>query len=158
VKAPRRGERGYTFFELIACAGILMVLASAALPLAKVSQTRRKELELRRALREMRTAIDRYQEAVVQGQIGGTDVKVGSEGYPPTLEVLVDGVSQVGRVDHKLKFLRRIPTDPFTGKAEWGLRCYQDDADETSWCGQNVYDVRSLAPGKALDGSEYEEW
>lgn len=158
MKAGRRSQRGYSFIELIAVAGILMVLASVAMPLARVSQTRRKEIELRRALREMRTALDRYQEAVAQGQIGGTDVKLGSEGYPPSLDVLVEGVGQVGRVDRKLKFLRRIPFDPFTGKTEWGLRCYQDDADETSWCGQNVFDVHSLAPGKALDGSEYKLW
>jgi general secretion pathway protein G len=151
-------QRGYTFFELLACAGILMVLASAALPLARVSQKRRKEIELRRALRELRTAIDRYHDAVGQGQIGGTDVKLGSEGYPPSLEVLVEGVAQVGRVDRKLKFLRRVPMDPMTGKPEWGLRCYQDEPDDTSWCGQNVFDVRSLSPGRGLDGTEYKLW
>jgi general secretion pathway protein G len=95
---------------------------------------------------------------VLQGKIGGTDVKLGSEGYPPDLEVLVKGVSQVGKIDVKLKFLRRIPIDPMTGKAEWGQRCYQDDADSTSWCGSNVWDVFSTSGAKALDGSKYKEW
>lgn len=92
------------------------------------------------------------------GQIGGSDVKLGSEGYPPDLETLVTGVNQVGRVDHKLKFLRRIPFDPMLASAEWGMRCYQDDPDDTSWCGQNVWDVYSRSEGKALDGTRYKEW
>lgn len=159
MRAERRaGERGLTYLELVATAGILLVLAGAILPLAKVSHTRRKELELRRALREMRTAIDSYHTAVAQGLIGGTDVKLGSDGYPPDLEKLVKGVSQVGTVDKKLKFLRRVPRDPLTGKDEWGMRCYQDDPDETSWCGDNVWDVYSKSEGTALDGSKYIEW
>ncbi len=93
-----------------------------------------------------------------QGRIGGSDVKLGSEGYPPDLETLVDGVNQVGRLDSKLKFLRRVPVDPMTGKPEWGMRCYQDDADDESWCGQNVYDVHTTSTGTALDGSKYSEW
>jgi general secretion pathway protein G len=95
---------------------------------------------------------------VRQGKIGGTDVKVGSEGYPPDLDVLVKGVSQVGKIDVKLKFLRRVPFDPMTGKAEWGKRCYQDDPDDTSWCGENVWDVYSLSAGVGLDGTKYKEW
>ena len=93
-----------------------------------------------------------------QGAIGGTDVKVGSEGYPPDLEVLVKGVNRVGAIDKKLKFLRRIPVDPTTGTSEWGQRCYQDDPDSTSWCGQNVWDVYSKNAGKALDGTHYNVW
>jgi general secretion pathway protein G len=153
----RPGERGFTYLELVATAGILAILAGALLPLAKVTHTRRNEIELRRSLREIRTAIDRYHTAVAQGQIGGTDVKLGSEGYPPDLETLVKGVNQVGAVDKKLKFLRRIPRDPIT-REEWGMRCYQDDADETSWCGSNVWDVYSKSEGTALDGSKYNEW
>src|SRR5262245_15897215 len=103
------------------------------MPLAKVTHTRTKEIELRRVLRDMRTAIDRYHQAVAQGMIGGTDVKVGSEGYPPDLQTLVKGVNQVGAVNKKLKFLRRVPVDPMTQKDEWGMRCYQDNPDETSW-------------------------
>lgn len=153
-----RNERGFTYLELIATATILMILASAILPTAKVMRTRNKEIELRRELRTLRTAIDRYKLAVDQGKIGGTDVKLGSEGYPPDLETLVDGVNQVGKLDSKLKFLRRIPIDPMTGKAEWRMRCYQDDADDESWCGDNVYDVQSMSGGTALDGSKYNEW
>ena len=93
-----------------------------------------------------------------RGQIGGTDVKLGSEGYPGSLDKLVEGVSQVGRPGFKLKFLRRIPEDPFSGKTEWGRRCYQDEHDSTSWCGDNVYDVFSLAGGMALDGTKLKDW
>ena len=161
MPSPReRGaaERGFTYLELIATATILMILASAILPTAKVMRVRQKEIELRRELRSLRGAIDAYKLAVDQGRIGGTDVKLGSEGYPPDLETLVEGVNQVGRLDTKLKFLRRVPVDPMTGKAEWGMRCYQDDPDESSWCGQNVYDVYTTSSGTALDGSKYREW
>ena len=153
-----RSERGVTYLELIATCAILMILASAILPLARVGFTRRKEMELRRALREVRTAVDRYKLLVDQGQIGGTDVKLGSEGYPPDLETLVKGVNRVGAVDRKIKLLRRIPLDPMTGDTEWGMRCYQDDPDETSWCGQNVWDVYSKSTAKGLDGTRYNTW
>ena len=154
----RAGERGTTFAEVMATAAILMILASAILPLARVTAKRQREAELRRALREMRTAIDRYKLAVDQGQIGGSDVRLGSEGYPPALETLVKGVNQVGRLDHKLKFLRRIPRDPLTGEAEWGKRSSKQDPDDEMWDSQNLYDVYSLAEGKALDGTEYKTW
>lgn len=144
--------------ELVAVSAILAILASAVMPLAKAMRTRQREIELRRSLREMRTAIDRYKDAVDRGQIGGTDVKFGSEGYPESLEKLVEGAAQVGRVGVKLKFLRRIPVDPFTGEREWGMRCYQDDADSTSWCGDNVFDVYTLSEGTGLDGSKYRDW
>jgi general secretion pathway protein G len=161
--APRNAERGLTFVELMASAGILLILASAILPLAKVSHTRRKEIELRRALREMRTAIDGYHAAVAQGLIGGSDVKLGSDGYPPDLETLIKGVNQVGAVNKKLKFLRRVPRDPFASEEDdpdeqWGMRCYQDDPDSSSWCGDNVWDVYSKSQGTALDGSKYVDW
>ena len=153
-----RRERGYTYLELVATAGILLILASGILPLARVTVKRQREIELRRSLRDIREAIDRYKAAVDAGQIGGTDVKLGSEGYPPTLQTLVVGVNQVGRLDHKLKFLRRVPIDPLTRTTEWGMRCYQDDPDDTSWCGQNVWDVYSQSEGTALDGTKYKEW
>jgi general secretion pathway protein G len=159
--AGRGGQQGLTYLELMATAAILMILAGAILPLAKVSHTRKKEIELRRALRELRTAIDGYHTAVAQGLIGGTDVKLGSDGYPPDLETLVKGVNQVGAVNKKLKFLRRIPRDPFGGDDEdepWGMRCYQDDADSTSWCGDNVWDVYSKSQGTGLDGTKYADW
>jgi general secretion pathway protein G len=151
-------SRGVTYLELIATATILVILAAAILPLGRVAVLRQREIELRRDLREIRNAVDRYKLAVDQGQIGGTDVKVGSEGYPPDLETLVKGVSRVGALDRKLKFLRRIPRDPMTGGPEWGMRCYQDDPDHASWCGENVYDVFSTSKAKALDGTTYDTW
>ena len=151
-------SRGVTYLELIAVATILMILASAILPMGRVAVQRQREIELRRELRTMRRAIDQYKLAVEQGQIGGTDVKLGSEGYPEDLETLVKGVKRVGTVDRKLKFLRRIPVDPMTGSTEWGLRCYQDDPDSTSWCGDNVWDVYSKSTAKGLDGTPYNTW
>lgn len=158
TRAAARPARGVTYFELVATSAILMILASAIMPLARVAYQRQKEIELRRELREIRSALDDYKKHVDGGQIGGTDVRLGSEGYPPDLETLVKGVSLVGRVDSKKKFLRRIPKDPMTGSAEWGLRCYQDQPDSDSWCGSNVYDVYSKSPGKGLDGTRYRDW
>lgn len=151
-------SRGITYLELVATTAIVMILASAILPMGRVAVRRQREIELRRELRVMREAINRYKLAVDQGQIGGTDVKLGSEGYPPELETLVKGVNRVGALDRKLKFLRRIPVDPMTSTAEWGLRCYQDDPDSTSWCGENVWDVYSKSTAKGLDGTNYNTW
>jgi len=156
VRAER--FRGITYLELVATTAIVMILASAILPMGRVAVRRQREIELRRELRVMREAINRYKLAVDQGQIGGTDVKLGSEGYPPELETLVKGVNRVGALDRKLKFLRRIPVDPMTSTAEWGLRCYQDDPDSTSWCGENVWDVYSKSTSKGLDGTNYNTW
>ena len=154
-----RRSRGVTYLELVAVATIMMILASAILPLGRVAVRRERELELRRALREIRRGIDAYKGAVDAGQIGGTEVKLGSEGYPPDLETLVKGVNRVGALDRKLKFMRRIPLDPMTSSAEWGMRCYQDDSDSNSWCGENVYDVYSKSTAKALDGkTTYNTW
>lgn len=155
-----KGSRGVTYLELVAVSAIVLILASAVLPLGRVAVKRQREIELRRALRELRErGIDRYKLAVEQGVIGGTEVKVGNEGYPPDLETLVVGVTRVGAsADRKLKFLRRIPKDPITNTAEWGMRCYQDDPDSTSWCGDNVYDVYSKSTAKALDGTTYNTW
>ena len=154
-----RGQRGFTYLELVATTAILMILASAIMPMARVARKRQREIELRRELRILRTAIDDYKKMVDAGRIGGTDVKLGSEGYPPTLEILVEGVKAVGSVEEKkLKFLRRIPVDPMSQSAEWGLRCYQDDPDSDSWCGSNVYDVYSKSQGEALDGTKYSDW
>jgi general secretion pathway protein G len=152
-------ERGYTFIELVIVAAIVLILASAVMPLARVTIQRQKEAELRRCLREFRTAIDKYKDAVDAGLIGGTDVRAGSEGYPPDIETLVEGVSVVNdQSGRKLKFLRRIAVDPMTGEAEWGMRSYQDDADSRSWGGQNVFDVYTKADGTALDGTKYRDW
>jgi len=147
-----------TYLELVATATIMMILASAILPVGRVAVQRQREIDLRRELRTLRRAIDQYKQAVDQGQIGGTDVKLGSEGYPPDLETLVKGVNRVGALDRKLKFLRRIPADPMTGSAEWGLRCYQDEPDSRSWCGENVWDVYSKSTAKGLDGTNYNTW
>ena len=151
-------SRGVTYLELVATAAIVTILASAILPMGRVAVRRQREIELRRELRKMRDAVNLYKQAVDQGQIGGTDVKLGSEGYPPDLETLVKGVNRVGALDRKLKFLRRIPVDPMTSTAEWGLRCYQDDPDSTSWCGENVWDVYSMSTAKGLDGTNYNTW
>ena len=151
--------RGYTFIELLIVVTIIMILASAVQPLAKIAITRQKEGELRRALREMRNAIDKYKDAADAQMIPPTELKVGAEGYPPTLQTLVDGVSVANdATGRKLKFLRRIPIDPMTGSDEWGLRAYQDKPDTTSWGGQNVFDVYTKSGGTALDGSKYRDW
>ncbi len=151
--------RGFSFIELLVVTSIILVLAGAAMPLARITIQRQREIELRRALREMRTAIDKYKDAVDQGQIGGTDNQLGSEGYPPDLETLVEGVTAVGDASgRKLKFLRRIPVDPMTRSPEWGLRSYQDAPDARSWGGKNVFDVYSRSEGTALDGTKYRDW
>lgn len=154
-----RGARGFTFIELLVVTTILLILASAVMPLAKVTVQRQREAELRRALREMRTAIDKYKEAVDNGLIGSIDVKAGSEGYPPDLDTLVEGVTVANDASgRKLKFLRRVPRDPITNSTEWGKRSYADKPDATTWGGSNVYDVYSKSQAKALDGTKYSEW
>ena len=156
---PSRREAGFTFVELLVVTTILIILASAAMPLAKVTVQRQREAELRRALREMRTAIDKYKEAVDMGLIASIDVRAGSEGYPPDLETLVEGVTVANDASgRKLKFLRKIPFDPMTSSTEWGMRSYQDRPDSTSWGGQNVYDVYTKSTGTALDGTKYRDW
>jgi general secretion pathway protein G len=154
-----RREGGYTFIEVIVVTAILLILASAVMPLAQVTSQRQREAELHRSLREMRTAIDKFKDAADMGMIGAQDIKTGSEGYPPDLETLVEGVSKVGDASGtKLKFLRRIPIDPMTNSTEWGMRSYQDKPDATSWGGQNVFDVYTKSEGKALDGTKYRDW
>jgi general secretion pathway protein G len=121
---PAAEAGGYSFIELLVVVSILFVLASAAMPLAQVASQRQRESELRRNLREMRTAIDKFKDSVDQGLIPSTEVTPGSEGYPETLQKLVDGVNAAGDASgRKLKFLRRVPIDPMTGKAEWGRTC-----------------------------------
>lgn len=152
------GERGFTFIEMIVVTTILLVLASTVMPLAQVTMQRQREAELHRALREMRTALDKFKDAVDQGLIPSTELEPANEGYPPDLETLVDGVSVANDASgRKLKFLRRIPVDPMT-KDEWGLRSYQDDPDSRSWGGQNVFDVYTKSEGTALDGTKYRDW
>lgn len=154
-----RGARGYTFIELLVVSAIVMLLASAVMPLARVTARRQRESELRRALREMRTAIDRFKDAADAQQIGSLEIKAGSEGYPADLQVLVDGVAvQNDATGRKLKFLRRVPVDPMTGSTNWGKRSYQDAPTATRWGGQNVFDVYTQFEGTALDGTKYRDW
>ena len=155
----RRRDSGYSFIELIVVASILAILASAIMPLTKVTMQRQRESELRRALREMRTAIDEFKDQADLGNIATIDLGANSEGYPADLDTLVEGVPAANdATGRKLKFLRRIPLDPMTREADWRLRSYQDDADSTSWGGQNVYDVYSRSEARALDGTYYKEW
>ncbi len=155
----RGGERGFTFVELIIVSTIVLILASAVQPLAKVAIQRQKEAELRRVLREVRTAIDKFKDAADAQLIPPTELRAGGEGYPPDLDTLVVGVGVVNdATGRKLKFLRRVPKDPMTGETEWGKRSYQDRPDSTSWGGQNVFDVHSLSTGTGLDGTKYSDW
>ncbi len=161
-QARRNGLRacpGFTFIELLIVSSLILILASAVLPLARVTIQRQREVELHRALREIRLAIDKFKDAADSGRVGATDLKSGSEGYPPSLEVLVEGVTVANDASgRKMKFLRRIPIDPMTKSTEWGLRSYQDDPDSTSWGGQGVYDVYTKTGGTALDGTKYKDW
>ena len=192
-RAARRRQAGFTLLELIIACGIMLVLATAAMPVARFTVMRQKEAELRRSLREIRDAIDRYKDAADRNQIR---VAAGTEGYPPDLDTLVKGVDIVSQntpgqpgaltpgitnpvpagnsaigtststsssnsganAIHHVRFLRRIPEDPMTGHADWGLRAVQDDPDSNSWGGKNVFDVYSQSPGLALDGSRYSQW
>jgi len=157
--AGAASQTGYTFVEMLVVATILLVLASAIMPLAKVTSQRMREAELRRALREMRTAIDKYKDAADTGQIGSLDIKAGSENYPPDLDTLVEGVTAANdATGRKLKYLRKIPTDPMTRSTEWGMRSYQDKPDSTRWGGQNVFDVYTTFDGKPLVGTKYRDW
>jgi general secretion pathway protein G len=150
----RRGELGFTLAELVMVTALIALLSTMVLPVAKFTVKRRKEAELRLALRLMRNAIDDYKRLSDQGLI---PITLGGEGYPEDLEVLVEGIELVGQ-ETKRRFLRRIPRDPMTGEQEWGKRSYQDDFDSTSWGGENLYDVYSLSDGTALDGTKYEDW
>jgi general secretion pathway protein G len=148
-------QRGFTVVELAIVAAMIAILTAMVVPIARYTVQRQKELELKEQLRTMRNAIDKYKQYADSGSI---QIQVGSEGYPADLDTLVDGVPQIGQLNKKLKFLRRVPVDPMTGKAEWGLRSFQDEPDSIAWGGQNVYDVRSLSGGRAIDGSYYKDW
>jgi general secretion pathway protein G len=149
-------NRGLTLIELIVAFTILLILSSMAVPLARSKVRGEKERELRWALREMRTAIDKYKDMADTGQLGPQ--KMGAEGYPESLDILVEGVKKAGQVDTKVRFLRRIPKDPMTRSTDWGRRSMQDDPKSMGWGGQNVFDVYTKSSDKAADGTSYSEW
>lgn len=146
-------QSGVTLLEMIVVVTILLILMGAAVPVLKVSVRRQREVELRRDLWEMRSAIDRYKDAADKNAF---QQKLGSEGYPPDMDTLVNGVEIAG--GKKLRFLRRIPVDPMTGNADWGLRSMQDDPQSDSWGGQNVFDVYTKSTGVGLNGTKYKDW
>jgi general secretion pathway protein G len=142
--------------EMAVVAAMITILSAMAIPVARYALKRQNELELRYQLRLMRNAIDKYKQYSDAGLIPLAGVA--SEGYPPDLETLVNGVDLVGQVDKKMKFIRKIPVDPMTGKPEWGLRSFQDEPDAFTWGGQNVYDVYSLSGGRGIDKTYYKDW
>ncbi|MGC1620932.1 MAG: type II secretion system protein [Candidatus Acidiferrum sp.] len=160
VKESHRQRRfasaaGMTLLELIIACSILLVLSSMALPVFRYTVMRQKESDLNYDLRTMRDAIDRYKDLADQHKFR---TEVGSENYPPDLDTLVKGVQLGAGDDKKLRFLRKVPVDPMTGRADWGLRCVSDDPDSTSWCGNNVFDVYTKSMGTALNGTKYSDW
>jgi general secretion pathway protein G len=152
MRIDLKAQQGLTLVELIVTLAILSILVSAATPVTVVILKRENERVLRRDLWEMRDAIDHYKDAADRGAF---QIKVDSLGYPPDLETLVKGIDVSGK---KLRFLRRIPVDTMTGKAEWGLRSNQDDPAADSFGGQSVFDVYSKSPNTALDGTKYSDW
>ena len=162
-RQPRSSQAGLTLLELILTCGILLILSTAALPIARYAVVREKEAILRHNLDEIRDAIDRYKDAADHQAI---KVEIGTEGYPPDLQTLVTGVklgnslgsSQGSSGDKKIVFLRKIPIDPMTGRADWGLRAVQDDPDSQHWSGKDVFDVYSQSTATAMDGTKYSDW
>jgi len=151
----RRSAAGFTLLELVVTCSILVILATVAVPMARVEIVHRKEAELRQALRDVRDAIDRYKDDADKNKI---QVQAGTEGYPPTLQTLVDGVQLTGAQDKKVHYLVKVPRDPMTGNTDWGMRSVQDDPDSTSWGGDDIFDVYSLSTGMAMDGTKYSDW
>jgi general secretion pathway protein G len=150
---------GFTFLELIIVTAVMMILASAALPMTRVSMKRTREAEYRRTIREVRAAIDKFKDMGDRGLIAQTELPFGSENYPTSLDVLVQGVLLANDASgRRYKFLRRIPIDPLTGSSDWGKRSYQDAPDSKMWGGQNVYDIYTKFEGTALDGTKYKDW
>ncbi len=148
-------DTGLTLLELIIACSILMILTTAALPLARAAIIRHKETELWQDLQDMRNAIDRYKDDADKGLI---QVQAGTEGYPPDLETLVKGVQLAGATNRRVRYLRKVPVDPMTGQKDWGMRAVQDDPDSGMWGGQDVFDVYSKSTGTASDGTKYSDW
>jgi general secretion pathway protein G len=158
MRIGRRPDAGgFSFVEMIIATALIMILASATLPIVRISIRRERESNLRRTLREIRMAIDKYQDACTSNKIAATDLT--AQCYPPDLQTLVDGAPALNSTaDLKYKFLRRIPLDPVTGKADWGFKAVTDMPDSKSWGGGNVFDVYSKAEGTALDKTKYRDW
>src|SRR5271166_1974577 len=152
----RKNQQGLTLVELIVAFTILLVLSTMALPLARYKVRQEKERDLQRALREIRTAIDKYKDDADAGKLGPQ--KIDSDNYPESLEQLVEGVKAAGSVDKKIHYLRRIPKDPMTNSTEWGKRSTRDDPTSQSWGGQNLFDVYTKSTDKARDGTPYSQW
>src|SRR5260221_3424054 len=148
----RRRQRGFTLVEMIAVITILLILMGAAVPVMKVTVKRQREVELHRALWEMRSAIDRYKDAADKNAF---QIKLDSQGYPPDLDTLVNGVEIAG--GKKIRFLRRVPVDPVTGTTDWGLRSMQDDPTSDSWGGQNDFDVYSKSDCTGINCIKYKD-
>lgn len=156
-----RRRPGFTLVEVLVTVGIIAVLAGAVLPMAKVALQREREIELRRSLRTVREAIDAWKKLADDKKI---EFEADTDGYPPTLEDLVKGAKLKSDAKGKsspdkiVKFLRRVPLDPISGRPEWGLLSSQDAPDASSWDEKNVFDVYSKSRGKALDGTKYRDW
>jgi len=153
--SPVSRERGFTVVELAVVAAMIAILTAMIVPVTRYTLKRQDEIELRYQLRLMRDAIDKYKQ---YSDLGLIPVQIGSEGFPPDLKTLIEGVTLVGQLNKKQKFLRRVPIDPMTKKDEWGMRSFQDDPDSFAWGGQNVYDVFSLSDGRGIDGTNYKDW
>ena len=152
----KRAQKGLSLVELIVSFTILALLCTMAVPLARYKVKRDRERDLRWALHEMRTAIDKYKDDADSNKLGPT--KLDTMGYPESLEQLVEGVKMAGQVDKKIKYLRRIPKDPMTNSFDWGKRSMQDDPKSTSFGGQNVFDVYTKSRDVGSDGTPYSEW
>lgn len=162
-RASSSSSSGLTLLELLVTLVILSILAAAALPYAEITVRRDKELELRRALRDVRTAIDAFHDDWKSGKIAKAGDAASDEGYPRTLQVLVEGAEAGDAKGGTRKYLRRIPRDPFADPAvppaeQWIVRGYQDELDSIVWGGRDVYDIRSGSEGTALDGTTYQDW
>jgi general secretion pathway protein G len=153
----RSNQRGLMLVELIVAFTIMLILTTMAVPLARSRVRAQRERELRQSLVEIRHAIDKYKDLADANVFG--PIKQGTDGYPESLQQLVDGVKVANSAkEQKIRLLRRIPHDPFTNSTDWGLRSDQDDPDSTSWGGQNVFDVYSKTYEKAPDGTPYSQW
>jgi general secretion pathway protein G len=154
---------GLTLVELLVTLVVLSILAAAALPSVETIVIRTKEIELHRTLREIRTAIDNFHEDWVNGKISKTNSSASEDGYPRTLQALVDGIETSNAKGGKRRYLRRIPRDPFAASDQspaenWVVRGYQDEVEATIWGGKDIYDVRSASDRVALDGTQYRDW